>query len=558
MKKSLSVTVFLLLGAGLAFGQNKLRISSDSAAAGSSVDMPVSVTTDSSLGAISFSAGFDQARLEIAGVALGIGIAGLMPVGVDLNEANSSGRLRVMLIDSSLIHPIPPGSGIQVFVITFRILPGASGLLPLTVDSVSVSDELGNEVSITPAAGSITVLPAPPPAKNSIRLAGASGAVGEDVVVSVLAFTDSAITNAGFTVVFDPQMLQLNADSTGKGLDDSAMDLDPPDIAGANSTGRLEVQLDGTSGTDSVPGGAERELFRLQFNITGAASGVIPLFLDSVSLKNPGSRPILVQAVSGEVSVTGGGAVIPPTLPSNRNVLADHTVQGLNGYDIHTTIDMNAIQPVAAVSFRVTFDRNLVRVNNVTPVGMASGMTLVGFDPFKANGNGYFDVVLQDLTGTHSFPGGFGSILDVSLTFVADGTLLFGISNLQASDPAARTLTFVVWNDVTPVDRENPAGAGLPRAFSLAQNSPNPFNPSTTIVYQVGGDGASASRVIIRVFNLRGQRIATLVDGVKPAGRYAIEWDGSGEGGVRLPSGAYFYRMQSGDFIQTRKMVLLK
>ena len=96
----------------------------------------------------------------------------------------------------------------------------------------------------------------------------------------------------------------------------------------------------------------------------------------------------------------------------------------------------------------------------------------------------------------------------------------------------------------------------LPRAFALAQNVPNPFNPSTTISYNV--PEGSTVRVRLEIFNLRGQLVRTLVDELREAGAYSVVWDGKDRTGRDVSSGVYFYRLRAGDFIQTRKMVLLK
>jgi len=99
--------------------------------------------------------------------------------------------------------------------------------------------------------------------------------------------------------------------------------------------------------------------------------------------------------------------------------------------------------------------------------------------------------------------------------------------------------------------------ASLPKAFALAQNSPNPFNPSTTISYSVP-EGRSQVRVSLEIYDLRGRRVRSLVDEARDAGVYTVFWDGLDEQGGRVSSGVYFYRMRAGDFVQTRKMVLLK
>lgn len=89
----------------------------------------------------------------------------------------------------------------------------------------------------------------------------------------------------------------------------------------------------------------------------------------------------------------------------------------------------------------------------------------------------------------------------------------------------------------------------LPNAFSLEQNYPNPFNPSTKINYQI----PELSFVSLKVYDVLGNEIETLVNEEKPVGRYEIIFDAT-----RLPSGIYFYILQAGNFIETKKMVLMK
>jgi len=101
------------------------------------------------------------------------------------------------------------------------------------------------------------------------------------------------------------------------------------------------------------------------------------------------------------------------------------------------------------------------------------------------------------------------------------------------------------------------AGAArLPKVFSLAQNSPNPFNPATTIAYSVP-EGASV-QVTLKVFDLRGRLVRSLVNELREPGAYSVFWGGRNEAGRQVASGVYLYRMTAGDFVQTRKMVLLK
>lgn len=87
----------------------------------------------------------------------------------------------------------------------------------------------------------------------------------------------------------------------------------------------------------------------------------------------------------------------------------------------------------------------------------------------------------------------------------------------------------------------------------MCQNYPNPFNPVTQIRYELPKD----SDVKIRVSNLLGQEIAMLVDKNHDAGVYSVNWDGKDKNGDQVPSGIYFYRMETAGFVQTKRMILL-
>ena len=89
----------------------------------------------------------------------------------------------------------------------------------------------------------------------------------------------------------------------------------------------------------------------------------------------------------------------------------------------------------------------------------------------------------------------------------------------------------------------------MPTEFLLSQNYPNPFNPSTKIKYSV----PNSSQVVIKVFDILGNEIETLVSEEKPAGTYEITWYAE-----NLPSGVYFYQLKAGTFIESKKMILMK
>ena len=89
----------------------------------------------------------------------------------------------------------------------------------------------------------------------------------------------------------------------------------------------------------------------------------------------------------------------------------------------------------------------------------------------------------------------------------------------------------------------------IPNAFKLSQNYPNPFNPNTTINFSV----PKQTNVLIKVYDILGKEVATLVNGEKAAGNYSVDFNAS-----KLTSGMYVYNIQAGNYTATKKMMLLK
>jgi hypothetical protein len=114
-----------------------------------------------------------------------------------------------------------------------------------------------------------------------------------------------------------------------------------------------------------------------------------------------------------------------------------------------------------------------------------------------------------------------------------------------------------VWSNstlITKVDEKE-----LPTGFSLFQNYPNPFNPTTIIKYSISSlalwerVSEGRVRVFLKVYDILGNEVTTLVNEEKPPGEYEVEFDGS-----KLSSGVYFYQLRAGSFIQTNKMILMR
>jgi hypothetical protein len=118
------------------------------------------------------------------------------------------------------------------------------------------------------------------------------------------------------------------------------------------------------------------------------------------------------------------------------------------------------------------------------------------------------------------------------------------------------TITTRIPNYTIPL---NPTGVietenGIPEKFELAQNYPNPFNPETRIEYRV----LNAGNVLVKVYNLLGQEVKTLVNDFVPAGTYFVTWNGTNNLGRKVASGVYLYTLVSGKNVITKKMLLIR
>ena len=175
-------------------------------------------------------------------------------------------------------------------------------------------------------------------------------------------------------------------------------------------------------------------------------------------------------------------------------------------------------------------------------VFLVAGSTLSAAEKLKADG---YDVRLSSSSIELVFPD--GSILTTPLNF--DGK---DLDMLGATDGMARELLDEAYRQLG-LEKST----SLPKAFALSQNSPNPFNPSTTISYSIP-DNSQELAVKLSVYNIRGQLVRTLVDDFQAPGTYNVNWDGTDAMGRQVSSGVYFYRLRAGDFSQTRKMLLVK
>jgi hypothetical protein len=191
-------------------------------------------------------------------------------------------------------------------------------------------------------------------------------------------------------------------------------------------------------------------------------------------------------------------------------------------------------------------------------VTVVANTTLWDCDGFAKDDFGNYYITSWHTSSIHKFDSVFTNPSEIFYTHSGDPV---DISYNSVDDILAVPLmnaNAVVLLDVTPVsvDEEN---TEPPQNFKLNQNYPNPFNPGTRINYSIPQQGY----VSLIVYDVLGNEVATLVDDVRPSGEYQVEFSAigrsaSGGDAWNLSSGIYFYKLIAGDFVETKKMILLK
>ncbi len=205
--------------------------------------------------------------------------------------------------------------------------------------------------------------------------------------------------------------------------------------------------------------------------------------------------------------------------------------------------------PVIAASVdSLVFDSTFVDSTSVLSVLISnSGLDTLQVTEIISTSSEFFSEL-------HSFSLAFGESQQVTISFRPTQTgVRSGWLWIISNDPQRDTLRIYmtgVGEAVTGVKEE----LTLPSVFAVHQNYPNPFNPVTTINYEL----PKSSEVKLVIYNLLGQEVRTLLQGMMKAGRHQVVWNGTNNSGTMVASGIYIYRFEAGDYTRMMKMILLK
>jgi len=199
---------------------------------------------------------------------------------------------------------------------------------------------------------------------------------------------------------------------------------------------------------------------------------------------------------------------------------------------------------ITAFTGDLTVTQLIALDNNLVNIPSASGHTYVNFPYMDANSEAV--PIFDDDTST-AYIGGF------KLNKANEGVFIFiaGRPYRYDNTASATNYDYMIDNFMTSilVGAEDQSTPELPNGYTLAQNYPNPFNPSTQISYGI----PNSEFITLKIYDVLGKEVATLVDGAQSAGSYTVSFDAS-----KLSSGIYFYTLKAGNFIETKKMILMK
>ncbi|MFH1068655.1 MAG: FlgD immunoglobulin-like domain containing protein [Candidatus Glassbacteria bacterium] len=372
-----------------------------------------------------------------------------------------------------------------------------------------------------------------------------------------------------FTLAYDSAVLtQITSITAGARAGGSSFNFTVADATMLAAAKKATVTFSG----GTIPTGAAGTLCTVNFSIAQVASGTsASVTLAGVSLKSPAGAAL---------------AVVDPTTPTSSltffagDSLSFGSMQGegaaiiMDG-QLHVPIVLKNTVAVSLLDFYIQEPTGKDSVLTLAASPIAHVNRATNWMVSAADSGRYVHVIAMDPYGAGSIAAGSGSLFhvvyDIHLAAgdvpAQGGTpynLDLAFKGVRLVDGSGSSIGIKTVAGIASLDYRVPLGgeavdqgASLPKAFALAQNHPNPFNPSTTINYQIPDDVGSIN-ISLNVYDIRGRLVRTLAEGLKGAGSYSTFWDGTDNSGRQVGSGVYFYRFSSSKFNATRKMILLK
>ena len=281
------------------------------------------------------------------------------------------------------------------------------------------------------------------------------------------------------------------------------------------------------------------DIIRLVNIVLGGAA--TPRLIDSLALDLDGNGRFTTADLTSLLDLWSGASLASAS--PDRYAILKHLNQSSKGASIE--IPANLESPFLLLGFKVEPAEAALSVVTEALAGYSVEQDIISGRVSSSNER-YDLVVLLSNIGGGAVMSGQAARLEL-LSKDIEGV---EISLVMAATTSGK---FSVNSDALSVKT-----SALPKSFSLSQNVPNPFNPSTTISFALPESVETSSRVSLKVYNIRGALVSTLVDDALEPGYHSIVWNGRDNRGRQVASGVYLYRLSVPGFTKTRKMILLK
>ncbi|MFQ6092291.1 MAG: choice-of-anchor D domain-containing protein, partial [bacterium] len=384
----------------------------------------------------------------------------------------------------------------------------------LTLTEVVISDSPGEEIPITVVDGVVTVIGD----WATLVVGGGSGGAGSrGNLVPIILDNEMEVYGIQFDLDFDTNVLSVT------------------DVMRTERTDSVEI-----FNWSSIDEGIRVFVVCFYNDIAPGNGAVVDIIFDVTSNAPPCYFPLILSNVEFYDCPV---CLAPPTPFSTSN-----------GGFTRSTPTLG----VQLASFDATWQRGFVVLGWAT----STETDLVGFNLYRSSSDAEFEKINTEglITGSSPY-----SYIDRSIG--QEGTYHYKLGALCSNGQEKIVGTTSV--EVTEL---------FPQQYALFQNYPNPFNPTTTIRYAIPSreqrawseeqraesrevssvSELSALRTTLKVYNILGQEVKTLVNEQLEPGEYSVNWDGRDNSGMNLPSGIYLYRLKAGNYVSTKRMILLK
>ena len=275
-------------------------------------------------------------------------------------------------------------------------------------------------------------------------------------------------------------------------------------------------------------------------------ASIVVLDLQDAEITDFNDLPMHAESIPGEVYIG-----IPPAAYTIQNTSGALISGGTGTFDVH----LDNTELVGTLQFTLVDIPESMTVTNVTPVGRFDDGIVDGSSEEQEDGSYYF--LGYDFSS--GIEAGSGPILEFEVQFddnLNNSSIIMSMASYATGDAGANPLTTVFhgFGQFTGYYVALDEEVSIPGEFALHPNFPNPFNPTTMIAY----DLPDASDVQLDIYDLMGRNINTVVNKNQSVGRHFVIWNANDYLGNQVSAGVYLYRLQAGNKIFTRKMILMK